>query len=150
MTTEELHDLIHADAAAKAMADAGNDAGAAIRAIEIAPVIVVSMFVTERTIYATLGPTAGETFLATLEGVGQSNAVVARAVSWLAPPSDGIDVGDQYTRAMLDTLAAGEVLTAESVAAIKALAERPANITADQVSAAWKNSPRPNVPGGGV
>jgi hypothetical protein len=78
---------------------------------------------TERGLYALLGPEAAEAILQALEAAGEVNPVVKRALSWLKPPSDGIDLGDASTRGVLDALVTATVLTAEQVAALKGLAE---------------------------
>jgi hypothetical protein len=92
---------------------------------------VVERMLTSRGLYAELGPTMAETILQKLEGAAQvegpMKAVLARAVDWLNAYSGGIDVGNPYTRGMLDTLVTATVLTAEEVAALKAIAEETYN-----------------------
>jgi len=78
MTSTELHDLIFNDPTAKELADAGNDGAAALRINEIASPTIEAAWCTERTVYATLGPAAGEAFLAALEFVAQSNVLTGR------------------------------------------------------------------------
>lgn len=82
---------------------------------------------TARGMYAALGPTVAETILQKLEGAAQVEGpyklVLARAVDWLNAYAGGIDVGNAYTRAMLDTLVTATVLTADEVAALKAIAD---------------------------
>lgn len=146
MTDNELHDLIAGDAQAKALADAGDDAGAAARASAIAPEAVAQCIINERTVFAAFpNPADGEAVMATLEAVADADPVqvphapiVARAVRWLRPGEGGLDVGHPSTRAMLDALTGQGQLTAERVAVVKALAEQPQTITAEQVSRAWE------------
>jgi hypothetical protein len=92
---------------------------------------VVEKMLTARGMYAALGPTAAETILQKLEGAAQVEgpfkAVLTRAVDWLNAYAGGIDVGNAYTRGMLDTLVTATVLTAEEVAALKAIAEETYN-----------------------
>jgi hypothetical protein len=68
-----------------------------------------------------------ETILQKLEGAAQVDgplkAVLARAVSWLSSYAGGIDIGNAYTRGMLDTLVTATVLTEEEVTALKGLAD---------------------------
>lgn len=149
MTDQALHDLIFADATAKAMADAGNDAGAATRAAAIAPKEPFSFHVTEKGVFAAFAnPVDGETVLQKLESAGQSNAVVKRALGWLKPSETGLDIGHPSTRAMIDTLVTATVLTQTEANTIKALAERSPAITADDVSRVWAQY-RPNGQVGG-
>ena len=87
----------------------------------------VETMITSRGLYAKLGPTVAETILQKLEGAAQVEGpyklVLARAVDWLNAYAGGIDVGNAYTRAMLDTLVTATVLTADEVAALKAIAD---------------------------
>lgn len=138
MTDQELHDLIFADATAKALADAGNDTAAAERVSEIAPKEPVSTLITERTVFAAFAdPAEGETVLQSLEAAAQSNAVIARAIQWLKPGEGGLDIGHPSARAMLDSLQQAGVLTASQVTTIKALGEQSPRITPDDVSRVW-------------
>jgi hypothetical protein len=82
----------------------------------------------ERTLYAQLGPAVAEPILQALEAAGAADPVVKRALKWLAPPSEGIDLGDAYTRDMIDALVVATVLTAEQAAALKGIAETPASL----------------------
>lgn len=93
---------------------------------------VVSHLIGERGILDVLGPVAGDAFLAALEAITADNLPVPlqpyfgalrRGIAWLK--TDGLDVGSATTRGLLDSLAAARVVAPESVAAIKALAERP-------------------------
>lgn len=90
------------------------------------------LLATERTVVATLGVIAGETFLSALEAFAVAalpaehpmlpyQPGIARQLAWLK--RDGLDVGDTNTRAMMDALVSAGVLAAESVAALKALGE---------------------------
>lgn len=138
MTDQQLHDLIFADATAKALADAGNDTAAAERASAIAPKVPVSTLVTERTVYAAFAnPADGEAVLQALEAAGQQNVVVARAIKWLKPGEGGLDVGHLATRGMLDFLQSQGVLTAGQVATIKAIGEQRPQISPSDVSRVW-------------
>lgn len=80
--------------------------------------------ITERGLYAALGPVEAEAILGALEQAATANPVVARAITWLRPPADGIDLSSAHTRGLLDQLQAGGVLTATQVVALKALGER--------------------------
>lgn len=84
---------------------------------------VVEKMLTSRGLYAEVGPTVAETILQKLEGAAQVEGpyklVLTRAVDWLNAYAGGIDVGNVYTREMLDTLVTATVLTAEEAAALK-------------------------------
>lgn len=93
---------------------------------------VVSHLIGERGILDVLGPVAGDAFLAALEAITADSLPAAlqpylgalrRGIAWLK--TDGLDVGSATTRSLLDSLAAAGVVAPESVASIKALAERP-------------------------
>jgi hypothetical protein len=138
MTDQQLRDAIAADPAAKALADSGDDAGCAARLAAALPPAVATTYVNERGIFAAFtNPADAEAVMKGLEAVAQSNPVVRRALAWLAPNNGGIDLGHPGVRAMLDQLRAGGALTPAAVATLKALAERPAAVKADDVSRAW-------------
>jgi hypothetical protein len=154
MIDQQLHDAIYADATAKALADAGNDAGCAARMQAILPPTLGPCYVNERGVFAAIpDPTAAEAFMQGLEAVAAGNPsanppvapnpVIARALKWMATDSIGIDVSFASVRGMLDQLAAAGALNAASVATIKALAQQPAVVTADDVSRVWAQY-RPN------
>ena len=83
----------------------------------------VETMLTSRGLYAKLGPTMAEAILQKLEGAAQVDGpfklVLTRAIDWLNAYAGGIDVGNVYTREMLDTLVTATVLTAEEAAALK-------------------------------
>lgn len=106
-----------------------NDDAATLINSESAPVIAEGTFANERTLYAELGMTVAESILQKISAVPS----LARVYGWLKPEAQGLDVGHPQTRAVLDSLA-GTVLTAEEVAALKAMAERaPEQITAAEI-----------------
>lgn len=92
--------------------------------------------ITERAVYAALGGVEGEVFLqalsdfanhadpASLGDLGALVPVVNRVVSWLKPGGDtGIDICNQETQTVLNTLAAADILDATSVASVIALSK---------------------------
>lgn len=144
MTDADLLTAIDADTQAKALADAGDDAGCANRLRAVLPPVLVSRDVTERGVYQALGPAAAEAFLQGLEAVAAGdptaspprpgNPVVARALKWLEPAQGGLDVGSAATRAEIDQIVAAGAITADSAATVKALGEGPAPVSAADVS----------------
>lgn len=88
-------------------------------------VTVEERFVNERTIVSSYAnPADGEAVLQALEAAAQANAIVARAMKWMSPDQQGIDVGHAGTRAVLDALVGAGVLTAAQATHLKGLAER--------------------------
>ena len=144
MTDDQIHDLIYADATAKALADHGDDAGAAARAATIVQPEVYRRYVTDRDIVAAFDdPSAGSTVLTQFAAAAAANPLYARVVGWLSPSEGGVDMGANSTRAAMDALAAAGVISTAAAAAVKGLAERPQSITPEQVSRAWLRH-RPN------
>ena len=139
MTDSDLDLLaaITADPTAKALADAGNDAGCAARMVAILPPIQATNLVTERGLYAAFGnPADAEAILAGLTQIGQTNPVVARARTWLAPSEGGLDMGHPSTVAELAALAvsAPTVFTAARMAVLTALGKSQPRVSAEDVS----------------
>lgn len=139
MTDDELHDAIQADAAAKALADSGNDSGCATRMAAVLPPVLASYRITDRGIFAAFpdDPDAAEDFMAALEALAPTTPKVKRALAWLEPANGGVDLAFASVRSMLDQLASASVLDGPTVSTLKALAERPAVVTASDVSRAW-------------
>lgn len=136
MTTEQLHDIINANATAKAYANAGNDAGAWAAIQEDMPTKVVDKFYTALGIFTAFpSAEAAETCLQKLEAIAEQNPVVKRIVQWLQPGTSGVNFGDVKLRTALDAMVG--VLTQEEVDALKSLAEIKETVTVDQVTEAW-------------
>lgn len=141
MTDQELLDTILNNPAAKALADAGDDGGcAALIAAQLPPTLETPWLLTERGVIASF-PTLPEglAVLGKVEAASQDvnnpyASFLVKVVEWLRPPSDGIDFGHPSCRIMLDLLEATTVLTPGEVATLKATAERPAKVRADDVS----------------
>ena len=143
MTPAELKTLIESDADATALANAGNDEACALRCGIIAPVVRVSKVLTERGLYAELGPTMAETILQKLEGYAAASqtysALVSRFLGWLEPTNGGVDFGLQSTLDMAGALTQGGLLSAEEYAAINLLSLAPQTFTAAQIGEAWRS-----------
>lgn len=86
-------------------------------------VVVEETFVNAKTVMATLGATAGATFLDALASAAASNRAISWAMDFIKSDS-GIDVGNTETRNMLDSLVAANVLNSADVATVKSLAEK--------------------------
>ena len=132
-----LLNAIIADPTAKALADAGNDAGCADRMVLILPLVPTTNLVTERGLYAAFpDPADAEAILAALSQIGQTNAVVARARAWLAPSEGGLDMGHPSTVAELAALASASpsIFTPARMAVLTALGQAPARVSAEDVS----------------
>lgn len=87
--------------------------------------VVRERICTAGTLLAKLGPEMGGTVLDKLEAAAAHSSAVKWAMRLIL--SSGIDVGDPGTRAQLDALAQGGVLTVGEAAAIKAIAVFPAS-----------------------
>jgi len=146
MTDDELHDAIASDPDAKALADAGNDAGCAARMRALLPPGVVSTRLGEGAILLALGDEDGDAALAAIEATTQAEfpegdprrplpGILARIVRIIQ--KEGVDFGEPSVRAKLDMLHAAGILTESAVATLKAVAETPARVSADDVSRAW-------------
>lgn len=87
----------------------------------------VTTFATWRKMLADLGPTVTATVKAKVEAAAEANPAVALALDMLSEYGDGggLDIGHANTRAVIDSLAAGGVLTLDESTAIKAMAEQP-------------------------
>lgn len=153
MNKAELLALIDAKAAINpefaALVASRNDTAIAA-ALSVGRIRYAPRLITERGIISALGPVHGEALLAGLEAfaaadpatlpeqIAPAHAGIARVIGWLKPPSEGVDIGDPLTHQLLDTMVALGVqgVTAERVAAIKALAAVADPIDVASVSAA--------------
>lgn len=135
---------------------AGSDGGiAAWYAASDATGPKADTFLTELGIYLVLGPTDGETFLASLEAVAASSPVVKRTLSILKNgsgtgyPNAGLDFGSAMVQAFLTSLAGQGAVTVAARDALIAYGSRPWSraevlwgegvvITADDVSKALR------------
>lgn len=150
MDRAQLVDLIATRAAADAaFADLvkSGDNKAIAAALSVGRTRPVSRLITERGVISALGPVEGEAALQALEAFavatlpdGHSlkamHAGIARTLSWLKPPADGIDIGDPLTRQLLSTFGGLGVLKPQAVAALLALASVPDPISHGDVSIA--------------
>lgn len=108
----------------------GRDAQAIADVLNVGRTRIVSRTVTERDILAEYadGPIAGDAVLRKIEAFSESAhplaTVVRRAVGWLTP-GVGIDIGHASTRALIDQLAAGGVITTDEAGKLEALAVIP-------------------------
>ncbi len=93
---------------------------------------VAERFVTDRTLYAELGPEVAETILTKMAQA--DNPMVTRALRWIET-RDGLDVGHPTTQAMLDSLQGG-LFDEQEAAAIKSLAAIKVS-RADQLKLGW-------------
>jgi hypothetical protein len=150
VTDQTIHDAVYSNATAKALADAGDDAGAAAAVVTSGapPPDVVPTILTEGGVMTVLGPTLGDQSLSAIEAAagasGPYASLLTRIIRLLRVgyPS-GVDFGNDDVRSMLDTLQAAAILPAQAVRQLKAAAERPASISASDVSRVWAQY-RPN------
>jgi hypothetical protein len=139
MPPDNLLALIQADATALALAQAGDDTACAARCSALAPPVLQSAMVTERTIFWLYdNPMDAETVLQTIAAVAEVNPIVKRVLTWLQPYAGGVDMGDARVRALLVApVEAGGIGLAPALAApLLAAGEAPVVITAADVGAA--------------
>lgn len=118
-------------------------------AAALGPVLHVrSHMITERGVMSVLPVPDGDAFLSALESFAAAtlpvghplaayHGTIRRGIGWLKT-SEGLDVGDPLPRLLLDTLAQAGVVSAASVARIKALAEIQERVTeADVIRACY-------------
>lgn len=86
------------------------------------------------TILDVLGPTAGATFLDTLEGLKASNPTIKWA--WTLIDRGVLDIGIPSVRQQVDGLALAGILTAQQAFDLKSLAEVPNPVSALEVAQA--------------
>lgn len=84
---------------------------------------------TIRSLMGDLGPVLANTILTKLEAAAPGNAILARSLTLLEPAQGGLDLDHPATQAQMDALQGAGVLTAEEVAALKALALQPLVVT---------------------
>ncbi len=89
-------------------------------------VVVTPTFCSWRSLLAALGPESTAAIKAKIEAAAQADAGLALALDMLGEYGEGggLDMGHPNTRAVIDQLAAAEVLTAAEAVAIKSLGER--------------------------
>lgn len=118
-------------------------------AAALGPVLHVrSHMITERGVMSVLPVPDGDAFLSALESFAAAtlpvghplaayHGTIRRGIGWLKT-SEGLDVGDPISRLLLDTLVQAGVVSAASVARIKALAEVQERVTeADVIRACY-------------
>lgn len=92
-------------------------------------------FITARAVMATCP--GGVEVLGALQSAS-ANPAVGWALKFLGQEA-GLDIGDPFTQGMVDQLVAGNVLTAEQGAALKAMAMKPVIVDRLEVEAALYN-----------
>jgi hypothetical protein len=139
ITVQQLHDIIKNNAAAKKLADEGNDSGA-LAAIkpDLPTEVVEESFFTELSILSAFSnPMDAETCLQKLETTAESNPILKRVLKWIAPGAKGLDFGNASVRAQLDYLHGVGILNDNELSVLKGLGEQKVLVTVDEVSAAW-------------
>ncbi|MBC2668769.1 hypothetical protein ACFOON_15115 [Novosphingobium piscinae] len=111
-----------------------DDHGAIAEALSIGRTTIVSRPIGIGSVLDALGPVAGAQVLDTLKALSEQDRVVYWA--WYLLEAGTLDIGLPTSRAQLDELAAGGVMTAAQATALKALAEIPDPVTSSMVTAA--------------
>jgi hypothetical protein len=132
MTAAEIRAAIVAAPAIRALLP---DTVAVAAALSVGRTKLTERLVTERRILATLGVVEGAAFLDAIDAFAVAtlpaqhplfafHSGIARAVAWLKT-SEGIDVGDATSQAMLQAVAAAGVVSVASATSIADLARVP-------------------------
>lgn len=134
MTPADIRAAIAIDQSLQALALVRSDDGAIAAALSSGRMRSRFYLVTERTVVSVLGVIAGEQFLQALESFAVATLAaehplaayqsgIARQLAWLK--RDGLDVGNEAARSMMDALVSAGTLNADSVSTIKALGVEP-------------------------
>lgn len=86
--------------------------------------IHVETLVSIRTLMGQLNPVMADDIMTRLEAAAQADSVIARVVKMMQPSEGGIDVGNIYTQASINSLVTSLVLTQEQADAIIGLSEK--------------------------
>jgi acetylglutamate synthase len=82
--------------------------------------VLVEHFITDRTLYSSLGPVMAESILSKMAAAAATDATINRALNWISQ-RDGLNIGDPVSQAMVDQLVGNSVFTAAEGSAIKGL-----------------------------
>lgn len=137
MTDDALKTLILGDPEAKALADAGDDGGCALRVNAIAPKEPRETRHTFLSLAGLLGPGVATRLIRSLRAAVAGGDLLLDEVQWSLRNPPGVDVAHPATHGTVDALAGAEVangLTQADADAIKALADFPATISTGDVS----------------
>jgi hypothetical protein len=101
----------------------------------------IETWATERTIISAFAnPMDGEAFLQKLAAAGQQNPLIKRAMRWIEPGQQGIDVAHPHTAILLGALLQGGVITQAEYVTVLGIAPKTkpyADVTAEQVALAF-------------
>jgi hypothetical protein len=136
MSPDAIRDAIAANPDAHA---AMPDTAAVASALSAGRTRLTERMITERRILSTLGVIDGAAFLDALDAFAAAvlapdhplaayHSGIRRAVGWLKT-TEGLDIGDPASQAMLTALAAAGIVTPSSADAVMALARIPDPIT---------------------
>lgn len=81
----------------------------------------IEFMFTVRTAMSSLGPVLADSVLTKLEAAATQNQILERTLNMMQPSEGGIDLGHPATRAQIDALVLGSVLTQVEADALKEL-----------------------------
>ena len=85
----------------------------------------IETWATERTIISAFAnPMDGEAFLQKLAAAGQQNPLIKRAMHWIEPGQQGIDIAHPHTAMLLGSLLQGGVITQAEYNAVMGIAPK--------------------------
>lgn len=141
MTHDEIRAAILASSQLRTWIEEGNDDAVAAALTASASPVPTGELITERSMFASLGPAMAQSVLSTLAAWAASNEsdaarVVERGLQWLHPESGGIDLQHPDVRDLLYGLQVANVLTTAQYTALMSLGVRPDRVTHFEVAEA--------------
>lgn len=138
MTPDEIRSIILANADLKAYAAIGDDNSIAKMIGDFLPRIATGELITERSLFAELGPVVADTIMTKLEAFAQSgmpgSSLMNRGLRWLTPQAGGVDFQNADVLAMLNGLVATNVLSQNEFDLLSKLGTRKATISEAQIA----------------
>jgi hypothetical protein len=145
MTIDEIRATILASPELRAHVAAGDDQSLADALADILPRIPTRELMTERSLFAKLGPIVADTILSKLEAFSTTGmpgaSVMARGLKWLVPQAGGVDFQHPALLALLEGLVAANTLTQEEFIALSELGTERQTLNLSQIAeivAPWR------------
>lgn len=147
MTIDEMRAAILASPELRAYVEAGDDRSLAEALSNLAPRIPTGELITERSLFAELGPVLADAILTKLESFASSGApgssLIARGLGWLAPQAGGVDFQHPALLNLLEGLAEANILTVGEFVALSELGTKRQIFDGSQIAeivAPWRPS----------
>lgn len=145
MTVDEIRAAILAAPQLRGYVEAGDDQSLAEALADIVPRVPTGELMTERSLFAKLGPIVADTILSKLESFANTGmpgaSVMARGLKWLAPQAGGVDFQHPALLALLEGLVTANILTQDEFVALSELGTERQILNASQIAeivAPWR------------